>query len=316
MTVQAPHQRLQPARSNEKFLVALFDRLWEVYRAKMSYVRIYEKVIADHGASFTNDHIAFRTLATQNPASGYFVLSRVFEALGYVPRACYEFPDKHFSSIHYAYPKEGFPKLFITQLETWELSAPVRALLLKTAKGGRAPLADADVASLRALTDRDADWTAALFQRVANVFLKLPWPLPRRRDVESVNAESQFGAWVMVHGHGVNHFTASVDSHRVEALNDIEKVVAALRSAGIPMKKEIEGARGSKLRQSATEAVVLPTLMKEGRKTVRVPWPFAYMEIAERPLIVNPSTGRPERFEGFLGPQATQLFEMTKPPSQ
>ena len=86
MTVQAPHQRLQPARSNEKFLVALFDRLWEVYRAKMSYVRIYEKVIADHGASFTNDHIAFRTLATQNPASGYFVLSRIFEALGYVPR--------------------------------------------------------------------------------------------------------------------------------------------------------------------------------------------------------------------------------------
>ena len=47
MTVQAPHQRLQPARSNEKFLVALFDRLWEVYRAKMSYVRIYEKVIAE-----------------------------------------------------------------------------------------------------------------------------------------------------------------------------------------------------------------------------------------------------------------------------
>jgi len=30
----------------------------------------------------------------------------------------------------------------------------------------------------------------------------------------------------------------------------------------------------------------------------------------------NPATGRMERFEGFLGGQATHLFEMTKMPVQ
>jgi hypothetical protein len=52
--------------------------------------------------------------------------------------------------------------------------------------------------------------------------------------------------------------------------------------------------------------------VREGSRTVRIPWTYAYFEIAERPLIKNPATGEMERFEGFLGGQATHLFEMTK----
>ena len=29
-------------------------------------------------------------------------------------------------------------------------------------------------------------------------------------------------------------------------------------------------------------------------------------------MVVNPETGRTEPFDGFLGPQATHLFEMTR----
>ena len=38
----------------------------------------------------------------------------------------------------------------------------------------------------------------------------------------------------------------------------------------------------------------------------------AYFEIAERPFFKNPVTEKMERFEGFLGAQATKLFDMTK----
>jgi hypothetical protein len=42
-----------------------------------------------------------------------------------------------------------------------------------------------------------------------------------------------------------------------------------------------------------------------------MPWTYAYFELAERGEVADES-GRRGRFEGFLGPQATQLFEMTK----
>jgi hypothetical protein len=74
------------------------------------------------------------------------------------------------------------------------------------------------------------------------------------------------------------------------------------------MKTEIEGAKGSKLRQTATEAVITDVVAADGV----LPWTYAYFEIAERGMVADGETGRTGRFEGFLGPQATNLFEMTK----
>jgi hypothetical protein len=78
------------------------------------------------------------------------------------------------------------------------------------------------------------------------------------------------------------------------------------------MKAEIEGAAGSKLRQTATEAVMIDVAARRGAKRVRMPWTYAYFELAERGDVADPESGRTGRFEGFLGPQATQLFEMTR----
>ena len=45
--------------------------------------------------------------------------------------------------------------------------------------------------------------------------------------------------------------------NRGVALADIDKTIAALRAAGVPMKDQVEGQVGSKLRQSATQAAVI-----------------------------------------------------------
>ena len=49
----------------EMFTLELYDRLWDQYRQRVSYVRTYEEIIQQHGATFFNDHIALRTIALQ-----------------------------------------------------------------------------------------------------------------------------------------------------------------------------------------------------------------------------------------------------------
>ncbi len=298
--------------TRHRFLAALFDSLWTRYRARLEYVRRYEALLARHGAAFVNDHIAFRTIACQEPMLGLFMTARIFEALGYVPAACYEFPEKHLSSVHYRHPDPRLPKLFITQLKAWELSRKAQRIIAASAGTHRPPLDGAALAALRDLEAASAAKRAALLKALTRHFAELPWDIPQRRDVLALDRESQFGAWVLLNGYDVNHFTASIDSHGVPALDDVEKVQAALTAEGVPMKKAIEGARGSGLRQTATEAVVGPVKVKDGTRAVTMPWTYAYFELAERPLVKDPATGRRRRFEGFLGAQATNLFEMTR----
>jgi hypothetical protein len=312
MALHAPHQTVEVHNEQERFLVKLLDSLWERYRSRMEYVRQYEDLIQSHQASFFNDHIAFRTIALQKPLAGIFRISRIFEALGYQAANAYEFPDKHLSSIHYQHLNPRLPKLFITQLKTWELSLKSQRIIQKTLKSHELPLEEGVLDALYKLESMAQKKREILLKKIIRYFRELPWDLPQKKDVLELDQETQYGAWVLIHGYDVNHFTALVGSHGVPALEDIEKVVHEMRRVGIPMKKEIEGEPGSKLRQSSTESVMVEGWVKEGKKKVKMPWSYAYFEIAERPLFKNPITGAMERFEGFLGSQATHLFDMTK----
>lgn len=308
-----PHAAIGATAPKDRFLAALFDRLWDRYRERVAYVRTYEEVVRRAGGTFVNDHIALRTVATQVPASGIAGPARIFEALGYRAAGCYDFPDKHLSAVHLRPPHPDLPKVFVSELRTWELPRPAREAVARTVASHRPPVPDEQLAELAALDGSDAGHAARLLDEVVDRFHRLPWEAPLRSDVRAVDAVSQYAAWVLVHGWAVNHFTALVDSHGTAALDDIEKTVAALRAAGVPTKAEIEGARGSDLRQTATEAVPcdVPVRDESGAATV-MPWSYAYFELAERPWRTDAATGRRSRFDGFLGPQATQLFEMTR----
>lgn len=307
-----PHSKIDVSTAGERFAVNLFDILWDRYRERVSYVRDYENVIANAGATFVNDHIAFRTLAGQKPLTGIAGLSRMFESLGYRAAGCYDFPDKHLNAIHYQHPHPQFPKLFISELKIWELPTDVVAKLEALLSTHRDHPTVEQLRQLTALEDLSEEAFAQLLAMTVDEFHTLPWTTPERANIEAVNAESQYAAWVMVHGYNVNHFTSLINSHGTESLDDIEKTIAAMRDAGIPMKAEIEGAPGSKLRQSATEAVTINVAAQDDGEPMTIPWSYAYFELAERNEVVDPESGESVRFEGFLGPQATQLFEMTR----
>jgi hypothetical protein len=310
--ISGPHQRLATSSPRERFLAAVFDSLWERYRARVAYVQAYERVVQQAGANFFNDHIAFRTLAVQQPLAGIASVSRVFEALGYRAAGSYHFEDKQLSAIHFQHPNGQFPKLFVSELKTWELPAESRKLVEQSLVTHRPHPRNELLAELAALDQTQSADTAALLAEVVDWYHTLPWQPPQQHDVQALNSVSQYGAWTLVHGYNVNHFTSLVNSHGVDSLNDLERTMQALTAAGVPIKSDIEGERGSKLRQSATEAVKIDVDVRHGDQTVSMPWTYAYFELAERNEIVDAATGNKVRFEGFLGPQATNLFEMTR----
>lgn len=310
--VQGPHRAIGACDPQEQFTLQLLDRLWDCYRNRVPYVSDYERMIDKAGAKFVNDHIAFRTFASQHPATGIASISRIFEALDYRGVGCYHFPDKHLGAIHFQHAHPRFPKLFISELKTWELDGTVRQAIERTIGAHREPVDSDTLASLASLKHGDVEAADTLMERVVSCFHQLPWDPPTKSDLMVVNELSQYAAWVLVHGYNVNHFTALINSHGVPALDDIEKTVDALSRVGVPMKQQIEGDPGSKLRQSATAAAVLDVAVRENGSFGRMPWTYAYFELAERNEVTDAVTGQPVRFEGFLGAQATNLFEMTR----
>ena len=312
--IVGPHQKIAAADPRERFALELFDTLWDRYRQRVEYVQTYERVIAEAGATFVNDHIAFRTFACQQPLTGIASISRIFESLGYEAANCYHFDDKHLAAIHFQHSNPQFPKLFISELQLWDLSRAVRETIERIVSNHRAPVSMDVLQRLANLRKSDLSGSdrSGLLNSVVREFHDLPWTPPDKSDVAAANKESQYAAWVLVHGYNVNHFTSLINSHGVDSLRDIERTIEALRQAGVPMKAEIEGAPGSKLRQTATEAVTIDVPVRENGREGTMRWSYAYFELAERGEITDPETGRRGRFEGFLGPQATQLFEMTR----
>ncbi|UFP94354.1 DUF1338 domain-containing protein [Gloeobacter morelensis] len=277
----------------------LWARLWEKYQRRVAYARTYQRMIEEAGGTVANDHIAFRSLRLildgQDFGLGY--LERFLFPLGYEAAGEYRFPTQSLYARHYRHPEQDaldLPKLFVSELVVDDLPAPAAGLIRASVAGAKLVERADTPQSLEAVFDR-------------------PWQPPLRSAVEALNDISQYGAWVLLHGYAVNHFTGYVNRQNTAAYPDIESTAQGLAALGVPMKSEIEGSWGSGLRQTATKAVSEPAAVRDDAtgEPVPIPWTYAYYEIAERgPIEVAP--GRLERFEGFLGPQAKNLFEMTR----
>jgi hypothetical protein len=295
----------------------LWQRLWQEYRQRVPYARIYEQMIAAAGGTIANDHIAFRTLRMTIQQQGYRMqlgipyLAKLVEALGYEAAGDYHFPAQSLYARHYCHPEQAtydLPKLFISELIVEALPDPMAALIQESVQGGDFPgLPLATIATQTASAEPQA-----LLPQLANIFQR-PWSPPLQSAVERVNSVSQYGAWVMLHGYAVNHFTGYVNRHHTETYRTIAQTVAGLVQLGVPMKTQMEGGIESGLCQTATQAVTEPVWVQDDATAalIQIPWSYAYYEIAERYQQQN-SSGMPVLFEGFLPAQAQQLFEMTK----
>lgn len=295
-------------------VTGLLDRLWDHYCGRVEYARQYRDLVLARGGRVVNDHIAFRTFnaPTGELPPGITALSRMLEPLGYTSAGEYEFPDKYLNARHFEHADPLLPKVFVSQLDVARLPEDAAQAIRQVVGAAVDRLDSATLTTLQQAGSISAEEQAALIQRLFEYVTTRPWPAPPRQTVLEVNKASQYAAWTLLHGNDVNHFTAYINEQQVPEWPDLEATVEGLRSAGIPLKPEIEGDPGSKLRQTATQAVEEDAeVTEDDGKPARLRWSYAYYELAERGEVTGPD-GRSRRFNGFLGPQATNLFEMTR----
>lgn len=288
---------------NSQFARQLWDRLWQNYIARVTYAQTYQQMILKAGGTVANDHIAFRSLrlSTGGKNLGIDYLGTIAEALGYAVAGEYTFAETKLYARHYQHP-DDLPKLFISELLVEELPDAIASAIYQTVSSASI-LERSAIEELIATSDVES---------LAKVFTR-PWLPPKLSIVEKVNAVSQYGAWVLLHGYAVNHFTGYINSQNTPQYPDIESTAKALLELGVPMKAKIEGSTGSGLRQTATLAVneMVAVEGDSSNKVVQIPWTYAYYELAER-SIVELEPGKRMLFSGFKGNNAQNLFEMTR----
>ena len=301
-------------KTSREITKELLDKLWGQFIKRVSYANKYVELVTQKGGKIVNDHIALRTVNTHTgeQPEGIRAIKHILNCLEYKPVLKYKFPKKKLSAVHFEHPDEEFPKIFVSQLESEQLPDWAQEIINKTVKDTPYLLSDQSIELLRKLKEeRELPTEAADFLIKDLVqYFRRPWGIPQKEDVLKLNDVSQYGAWVLLHGNSVNHFTAFINYQEVEEWPDLEATCKGLEKAGIPMKESIEGEKGSKLKQSATLAVKEEVKVKGDDGVEKITWTYAYYELAQRNYIEE--NGVRKLFSGFLGDQAAHLFEMTK----
>ena len=131
-------------------------------------------------------------------------------------------------------------------------------------------------------------------------------PPLKRSTLEAVAGISGEAASALALGPDFNHVTIDV---RSAGFPGIEAMAQAMKSAGFRLLPEIQGAPGSKLRQTATLAATIntPVLEDDGRSG-HAATERQFVEIIERGEIPGPR-GRKLVFRSFLAANAEKIFD-------
>lgn len=301
-------------QSSKEITRAWLNGLWDQYLERVVYAKQYAEMTVAQGGRVVNEHIAFRTFNahTGEQPEGIRGIKHLLKQLGYKAAGEYKFSKKKLSAVHFEYPDETFPKIFVSQLEVQLLPNWAQAVIHDAVKDTRYLLSDKSIELLQILSKKDELPTEAADYLVSDLvqYFRRPWGVPYKEDVLKLNDVSQYGAWVLLHGNSVNHFTASINFQDVANWPDLETTCHALQNAGIPMKETIEGEKGSKLQQSATQAVKEDVEVRTPEGIEKINWTYAYYELAQRGYVEE--NGQRKLFSGFLGEQASHLFDMTQ----
>ncbi len=292
----------------------LLDNLWKLYLKRVSYAQLYVDLVTEKGGNVINDHIALRTINTHTgeQPEGIRAIKHIISCLGYSPVAKYNFTRKKLQAVHFEHPDQTLPKIFVSQLEVEQLPGWAQQIIKNAVKDTPYILSDASIeriSVLKQVGELPRLAAEALVDDLTQYFRR-PWEIPKKEDVLKINDVSQYAAWVLLHGNSVNHFTAFINHQDVPEWPDLATTCTALAKAGVPMKEALEGEKGSKLQQSATQAVKEEVEVMGEDGIEEITWTYAYYELAERGYIEE--NGEKKIFSGFLGEQASHLFDMTQ----
>ena len=249
-----------------KELDELFKRLWDTYAHLNPQAGEIHSLLGD----VENDHIALRTF--NNPKTNLEKLAKVFTNLGYVEKGQYKFEEKKLVAKHYE--KDGFPKVFISEIQLEEFSQTLQNIVSKCL------------------------YKFSVDNMVDVLGYDLPWEPISYQEYLKVKEESEYAAWLCSFGFIANHFTVNVN--KLKKYENISELNFFLLEKGFILNENGGAVKGSKekgLMQSSTMASEIKMYFSDGPQMI----PCCYYEFAER---FND-------FEGFIASSADKIFEST-----
>jgi hypothetical protein len=258
----------------------IFERLWNDYSSQNPSVMKINELFKSQGESIYNDHIAFRTF--NHPSLNIEKMAKPFLNAGYKPKGEYIFESKHLFARHYERDDdENTPRVFISELIVEDFSEFLQETILKSI----------ELVDITRITEENILFAGNIFGTPSyNIYNRLA-------------EESEYAAWLYVHGFRANHFTININA--LKKYNSIKKVNHLLKENGFKLNTsggEIKGTPDELLQQSSTLADKVEIDFQEGKFNV----PACYYEFAQRYPDKNGKL-----YSGFIAKSADKIFEST-----
>lgn len=261
-------------------LQAVFSRLFKDYKTLNPSVDKIHSLLKNENEEIVNDHIAFRTYNL--PKINIDVLAKAFEVRGYKEKGNYRFNEKKLTAKHYEVDENSLaPKIFISQLETDELSIKAQKII----------------------NSHYQNILQDLPHPEELIFSNNPWIKPSYKIYQQLRIESEYAAWMYVFGFRANHFTIFVN--HLNLFETIESLNSFLADKGFELNCAggiIKGSKEQFLKQSSTLADKVEIKFTDGSYSI----PACYYEFAERFKLPNNKL-----FNGFIVSSANKIFEST-----
>jgi hypothetical protein len=292
----------------------LTKKLQEVFLSRVPAARSYTALVEGKKGTVVIDHIGFRTLDlnTGEQPAGIQAVRHIFECFGYFKAGEYVLPKKNLKAIFLEHESAELPKIFVSQLNVQQLPGWARQLFPEVVSETPYLLSDSGIELLSRLK-QDGQLTSEaaeiLTDELAGYFHR-PWNPPPKSTVIQLNEVSHYAAWVLLHGNSPSHFAALINAQEAKSLPDLETTVRALKSAGVAVKENIEGAKGGILRQSATYAVKEEVKVNGDDGPDEITWTYGYLELIERGWQETEDGSR--LFQGFIEDQEKNIYDMTR----
>eukprot|EP01029_Cantina_marsupialis_P014718 TRINITY_DN3229_c0_g2_i5.p3 TRINITY_DN3229_c0_g2~~TRINITY_DN3229_c0_g2_i5.p3 ORF type:complete len:268 (+),score=9.89 TRINITY_DN3229_c0_g2_i5:1682-2485(+) len=258
----------------------VFETLWKDYTHQNPSAQEIHDLFTMENEEVVNDHVAFRTFDDER--MNIQVLAKKFLAAGYQYVGQYHFEDKHLNAVHLEHPGIAHaPRVFISELILSDFSQEFQAVIKNR---------------INSVPDK-------LYQDENLIHKGNIWSKPSYDEYQLLRKESEYGAWLYVHGFCVNHFTVSINA--LEKYNTIEKVNQFIKDNGHPMNTsggEIKGTPEMLLQQSSTLSEIITVEFTEGTFEI----PACFYEFA-----IRYEDEKGELFSGFIAANANKIFDST-----
>lgn len=292
----------------EKLRELFVDRATAKFARNVPDFVALQKLVADNGGTFRNDHGAIRTA---DPAvRDLFV--RAAAVLGLQRELNYEFPTKKLVSFDLQVPGEdaGQFKIFLSQVDLAAFPKKLAKLIREDCEEQAEAV---DHGPFLRLIDA-AEKNNGLRPKEAEVFLdhfverlmSRTGPALRRSTLEEVAGVSGEAASALALGPDFNHVTIDV---RAAGFSGIDTMADSMKAQGFRLLPDIQGAPGTKLRQTATLAATMETPVREADGSAGIAHTEKqFVEIIERSEVPGPR-GRKVVFKNFLAANAEKIFD-------